>query len=310
MANYGCTEQELYTVCETGWNSCLEHLPSFTLFSPAYDSDFVAARLAEVQAARALPDEAQRNAIFELARIQLSKDGTICCDNWQLLKRYISRAFPTDQHSVLFKEAGANYYEKAANENWDSVKGLNTSGTNFLTKYAVQLAADNNMPAAFPTTFNTAASTFGTQHQVFLQAEESSKVGTGLKNAANADIHSKVMVMFLDGQGIFKNNPDVRDQFIYESVLALVSGAGSAGFKGLTTVAGTQQPLAGVKIGALGTTKVTTSDPAGKYRLVLASGFYDLIFEADGFQPKTLLAQEVKVGTVTTLNVALDPITP
>lgn len=309
MAATKCTEQELYTVLETGWNSCLEYLPQFTLFSPKYDAAFVAGRLAAVQAARALPDEAQRNATFETARLKLSKDARICCDRWQSLKIYISEAFPADQHSILFKEAGANYYERAANENWESVTGLMSSGANFLDNHSAQLLADDNMPTTFTAEFNSAKSDFATQHQTFLQAEEAARVGTGVKNQANEDIHDKGMSMFLTGQDIFRNNPDIRPQFVFESVLSLVSGAGSAGFKGLITDSVTDLPIAGAKLGAIGTVKVTTSDPEGRYRLVLASGMYSILIEAEGYQPTTLTDREVKVGTVTTINIQLIPIT-
>lgn len=60
--------------------------------------------------------------------------------------------------------------------------------------------------------------------------------------------------------------------------------------------------------GAIAKNKVTTSGPDGRYRLVLPSGLYDLLFEAEGYQPLTITAQEVKVGTITTLNVTLTAI--
>lgn len=310
MATFKCTEQELYTVLETGWTSCLEHLSDFTLFSEEYDATFVNARLQEVQDARALPDEAQRSAVYEAARLQLSKDARTSCDRWQTLKRYISRAFPSDQHSILLKAAGANYYEGAASENWESVKGLMTSGKNFITAHSVQLLANNNMPALFPASFTSASDTFDTQHQAFLQAEESARVGTGIKNQANELIHSNGMVMFLDGQAIFRNNPEVREQFVFESVLTLVSGAGSAGFRGLISDSVTSLPINGAKVGAVGTTKVTTSEPDGRYRLILASGMYNLQVEMPGYQPVTLTEREVKVGTFTILNIQMVPIAP
>lgn len=308
MALVNCTEPELYLVCETGWTSCREHLAQFTLASPLYDNAFIDARLAEVVAANNLPDEATRYATAELAHIQLEKDGRTCCDNWQMLKRYIAKAYPEDQHKVLFNEAGINFYEKAVNQNWESVTQINTRGAAFITLHSVALLANQNMPSTFAANiFNPGVTAFTAQLQTFYQAEEAARVGTAAKNAANEAIHTAVMSMFLDGQQIFRNNPTVKEQFIFESVLALISGAGSAGFKGLILDSVTSQPVPNVKVGLFNTNKVTTTGPDGRYRLNAASGFYTILIECPGYQPQTLTDREVKVGAHTIININLVP---
>ena len=100
-ANYNCTEQELYTICETAWNSCSQYLIRFTPFKPKYTPTFIAAKLAAVLAARNLPDEQQRNALYETANVNLRKEGRKACDKWQALKRYIADAFPADQQKAI-----------------------------------------------------------------------------------------------------------------------------------------------------------------------------------------------------------------
>lgn len=307
-SNYNCSEQELYTICETAWNSCTQYITRFTAFKAKYTPVFITAKQAAVSAARNLPDEQQRNAAYETANVNLKKQGRLCCDKWQMLKRYIADAFPADQQKPMLEGAGYNYYEKAANNNWDSVKGLMTSGSTFIAAVLTDLLANDNMPATFQAEFNTAKSDFETLHQEFIQAEEDSRVGQDTKMNANNSIHADMMSMLLDGQEIFKNEEPLLKQFVFAELLYLASGTGTAGVRGHVTLIGTDVGIEGVKVIIKNNGKATETDADGKYEITqLASGKYVIIFEKEGYETKTITDFVVKIGTVSTLDVELAP---
>ena len=306
--NYNCTEQELYTICETGWNSVSQYLPRFTSFKAKYDAPFVTAKQAAILAARIMPDEQQRNAQYETANVNLKKQGRTCCDKWQMLKRYIADAFPADQQKPMLEAAGYNYYDKASNNNWDSVKGLMTSGSTFITATLTDLLANNNMPATFQGEFDTEKGKFETIHQEFIQAEEESRVGQDTKMNANNTIFADLMNMLLDGQEIFKNEEPLLKQFTFTELLYLASGTGTAGFKGRVTEIGTDIPIEGVNVAIKGSNKTAVTDIDGRYEITqLASGKYTIVFDKVGYESKVITDFVVKVGTVSNLNVELTP---
>ncbi len=209
--NYNCTEQELYTICTTGWNSVTQHLTRFTAFKAKYVATLVTTRLASVVIASELPDEQQRNSDYETASIELRKIGRTSCDKWQMLKRYIADAFPADQQKPMLEAAGFNYYDKAGSGNWDSVKGLMTSGSTFITAKLADLTANDNMPLTFQVEFDALKTDFNK----FIQAEEESRVGQDTKINANNAIFADLMSMLLDGQEIFKKEEALLKQFVF-----------------------------------------------------------------------------------------------
>ncbi len=308
-SNYACTEQELYTICTTGWKSCEQYLVNFTAFKAKYKPTLITDRLAAVIAASELPDEQQRNATYETANINLKKQGRACCDKWQMLKRYIADAFPADEQKPMLEAAGFNYYDKAASNNWDSVKGLNTSGSTFIAAKLSELTANENMPPAFQLEFDSEKTQFDKTHQAFIQAEEEAHVGQDDKVKANNAIYADLISMLLDGQEIFKNEEPIYKQFVFAELLYLASGTGTAGFKGRVTIVGTPVGIEGVIVTIKNNSKTTETDADGKYEInQLASGTYTIIFEKVGYQPKTIENWIVKVGTVSNLNVELSPL--
>ena len=56
-SNYNCSEQELYTIVQTGWQSCLQYQTRFQAFKAKYTPAFIDAKLADLLLVRQLPDE-------------------------------------------------------------------------------------------------------------------------------------------------------------------------------------------------------------------------------------------------------------
>lgn len=307
-ANYNCSEQELYTICELAWNSCSSQLASFTAFKPKYTTSFISDKRLAIQAARELPDEQARNEAYETAGINLKKAAKKCTDKWQMLKRYIADAYPPDLQKPKLEAAGHDYFKNASNDNWDSVKGLTTSGLSFINNYEADLTANNNMPAGFKEEFKGLKEDFEKIHQKFLEAEENSAIGQDNKVTANNNIFSDLMSMLLDGQEIFKNDEPLLKQFVFSDLLYLASGAGTAGIKGLTVVQLIETPIPNAKVSIIGTTKTAFSNSVGQYEInQVASGIYTITAQAEGYQTITITNFEIKIGTVSTLNFKFQP---
>ncbi|MBP9151321.1 MAG: carboxypeptidase regulatory-like domain-containing protein [Flavobacteriales bacterium] len=221
---YPCGQQDLYTIIETGWGSYAEQLPRFSNLSTKYTAVVGAGQLLLLAAAQAMPDEDSREEVHKSYRVQLKHLADTCLITWSDMGTYIRDAFPEDEYENKRIAAGYNYYEGAAHENWDDVKGLMQSGLLFLNANATVLATDGGMPATFITAFETAKNAFGLKHQAFLQAEELTKVMTDEKIVANNALYRSLMKMFEDGKKIFREEAAIREQFTFDRVLALVNG--------------------------------------------------------------------------------------
>jgi hypothetical protein len=306
--NYRSTQQELYTVCRLGWQSCTQYLGDFADFKARYNAGFIADRLAEVEAASNLPDDQARGSQSETLRIQLGQAAQDCLSGWQKLKRYIADAFPPEFQKAKLEAAGQNYYEKAGSNNWDSCRGLITSGNNFIALHLAELTANENMPPTFQTNFSNTKNTFEKLHQEFLKSEEAGSLSTENKLTANNNIYDKLISMYLDGQEIFKNNETIKKQFTFEQTLGLASGNNAAGIKGQITNSADGTPIANASIAIKDSNKIALTDAEGKYQLSpVPSGIYTIVITAEGFQPQEIV-QQIKVGTVSGLSIQLTAI--
>jgi hypothetical protein len=305
LPNYRCSQQDLYTVTNLAWQSCLQHQAAFFNFSELYTEAFIQGKIQQVLDASNLPDEQARSSQSEILRIDLSKSATANLGNWQKLKRYISKAWAEEYQKARLEEAGQKYYLKAGNEDWESVKGLLSSGSNFIDNNVAALTANLNMPASFQTTFDDDKATFFQLHQQFLDSEESVRIETDNKINANNAVYKDNISMCLDGQEIFKDNEAVKRQFVFDQLLNLASGTGTAGIRGTVTDSATNLPIENVNLTFQEVDKGTTTDQDGKYIITqVAAGDYHVVITANGYQTQTI-SQKVKVGTISTLNIQL-----
>jgi hypothetical protein len=308
-ANYNCNTQELYSAARLGWDSCSEQLTDFTAFKAKYTAALITTQLAEIVNAANLPDDQARAAKAESERITLTQIADTCLANWQKLKRYIADAFSTEQQKPNIESAGSQYYEKAGNYNWDSLQGLLTAGQTYIAANLAALQANQNMPATFATTFGTDKTAFDNLHQQFLQSEELSQQGTEAKIIANNKVYSNLISMFLDGQEIYKTNEVIKKQFVFDQVLNLVSGTGTAGIKGYVSADKTNAPIQGAMVAIEQNGKSATTDQDGKYQILqVAANTYNIKIGAEGYTSKLIENVVIKTGTVSTLSATLVPI--
>ena len=300
--NYNCSQQELYTIAQIGWQSCTQHINAFNAFSPFYNQAYADTQQTAVKDAANLPDEQARTAQSEVFRVELSQLATTCLANWQKLKRYITKAYTPNFQKIRLDEAGQAYYQKAGNEDWESCKGLLSNGNAFITNNNAALIANQNMPPAFQATVLADSDAFTEKHKQFIDSEEATRIATDNKILANNTVFKTLMEMFLDGQEIFKDEDAIKKQFIFEQVLNLASGTGTAGIRGIITDAITNAPIPNATINIESINKSTTTDEEGKYIITqVAAGKYKVIFTAGLYQQKSIL-QEIKVGTISTAN--------
>ncbi|MFM9944160.1 MAG: carboxypeptidase-like regulatory domain-containing protein [Bacteroidia bacterium] len=305
---YNCTQQELYTIATLAWNSCGQHLALFTGFKPKYIASYITDNLDGIEITKQLPDDMQRTAAAKANHTQLIAQAESCRALFQRLKRYIASAWPSSQHNTYYDAAGQSYYAGASNDNWDAIEGLLNSAVAFTDTYESELLNNDNMPPAFPGILASARSGFAPPHQSFLNNEETASIQAEVKVEANNALHTALMSMMLDGQEIFRTEPAIRNQFIFDHCLFLVRGAGTAGVRGTVTDSATTLPIAGATITVGANEYSTISEPNGHYEISpAAAGTYTINVTAPGYLPLTIPSHQILTGTISTLNLLLNP---
>jgi hypothetical protein len=224
-AVYKCTQQELYAIARLMWWSCKENATDFEALKPKYTVAFINGKIVQVAAAEAIPDKKARTEPYKTERANLDAKGLVCLKNWQSLKRYIYTAYKGDKtvYEAKLEAAGADYYLKASKGNWEELKGMLTSGLQFIVNHSAELSANDNMPAGFEALFETDAILFNTTYDLFKDKEQDSEEGTTDKITANNAVYADLMEMAKDGVHIYRRNAAKRERFIWADVKELVS---------------------------------------------------------------------------------------
>ena len=309
-ANYTCTQPELYAVARTGWASYAANLAAFTDYRGYYLAPYGTAALAAIDAAEALPDAQARYANTEVYRTELITLADTCLARWQTLKRYIVTSFPEAAQKARLEEAGALRYEKARGYNWEELRMMNVSAVNFLTTHDAALSAGDNMPPSFPGSYSVDIEAFANKMQQFLNSEEQGIIDTNTKITANNEVYSTLINMFKDGQEIFRNQDPIRRQFVFETVLALITNPGAAGLRGkvISSLDGT--PIQGAIVTVLEISLSTPTDADGNYLLKpIPVGRYSIRFvAAPQYNDKVIQNINISTGVTSTLDTDLDPV--
>lgn len=287
-SDFNCSQQELYVTARAGIQSFRDNLAEFEDFSGIYTTQWADNLLAKIAAAELLPDAQARSAESEVQRVNLAAATDALTELWQRLKRYITKGFPEAELKIRLGEAGANYYNKAANYNWDAVLSLGTTANNFITNHLAALTANNNMPAGFAATFSTAAQNVPVLYADYIQLEEQKTVDTALKSKANNEIYKTLMTMFLDGQEIFKKDEPLKKQFVFDEVLRHAGGKNTTGFKGLVFSNAHAMPIEGVLVEAENHPYSKLTDEDGHFEFnQIAADTYTFHISKPGFDPIT-----------------------
>ena len=225
---YPCEQNELYAVCVLGYNSFNDYVTQFAAYKPSYTLPYSAAKVSEVLLAAAIPGYQARTSLAEQLRIQLIEKSEECVNKWQDLKGYIIGAFPKNLQKPNFEEAGIEFYKQALNHNWEKLSSLMSYGYQYITNHSTELMANNNMPATFPPQIDQLKIDTTLLYIQFQHAMDGAENITVDKINANNKIYQDLILMFEDGQRVFRHDPAIREQFTFSKVLERVRGASTA----------------------------------------------------------------------------------
>ncbi|MFI5219646.1 MAG: carboxypeptidase-like regulatory domain-containing protein [Bacteroidia bacterium] len=274
--NYNAAQSVLYQTSRIILQNCKNQLARFTAFSALYTLLFVDAIIAAIDAAENMPGDQARALDHKTKKQELTVLAKDCRTFWQGLKRYITKAFIEEFWEMNWTAAGWEDYEQASNENWDKTKAMMLAGSNYIAAHAAQLTA---MPATYEADFNAAMDAFNAKYIAFTQAEIDARTGTDRKIEANNEAYAQVIEVCLDGQHIFSEDENMKEQFSFEKMSELIRPTGPAGLKGTVTKDGEPQAGILVELDDRNLSVITDAEGAFDFGSQLASGNDTLILK-------------------------------
>lgn len=223
IARYTCSQPALYMVSKNVIQSLSQNLPAFAAFKAKYTGVHLMTLNNALELAEHMPDFQTRKVQSDINFRNLCIAHAECCNLWQNLKRYFKTAYNGEELKLKLEEAGAGYYKKTVARNWDAANTLLTNTKMFLNKHSSELEANQNMPASFPATLNTAHTNFSKNLLTFQQTEKNIKTSSSNKINANNHLFALITEICQDGQQIFKTNPILKSQFIFNTILNKVT---------------------------------------------------------------------------------------
>ncbi len=302
------TQQNVISVSKLAWGYCLALIDRFAVFSTRFTPDLVADMVKQADDANALPSKEQRANAKRTAHVELIEANDAVCLQWQTLKRYILQAYPKNLVKIKLDAAGYLHYRHAKGGRWENTLSLAKDAKEFMTAFATDLEANENMPKDFPADFGVVVAVFERERNRFVGDTQSAKEGTNSKDKAIYEVELELSKLLSAGKVIFDKDPVNLKKFTYDDLIKEVRGNEPSGVKGYLYNATDGQPVSGVVVSASGYS--TASDEMGKFELRMASGTYDVLFEKPGFEPLLLEGRVVKVGVMGRYNANLQAVQP
>ena len=312
LANYTCSQQDLYSADNTLWDNFGQDLVDFTAFKASYVAGTRTAAKLAIKNAKDLPDDQSRGAAAEQLRIKVAKKADIVIGNFLQTKGYINGVFTQEFRKANYESAGQNYYRKATEDDWESVSGMGSSlvGTNgYLPTNSVLLqAGGTNMPAGFPATVLANVNAFELDYAAFKLASETG-VATQTKILANNACYTTGREMMIDAEIIYRKDAAKAKRYVWDVLLAAINPS-VAGMKGTVLNGNTDVGEGDVTVSMKQEGKEaidTVTDVNGIYELSgIEAGTYTVTISKVGFQTIVEIVV-IKVGTVSTRNFPLQP---
>ncbi len=222
---YRCTQAELYSGLNSAWDSQAEREAEFIAENTKYTAGMSVVKKAAIQAAKVLPDGQARYAASEVMHADLEELLDGCLGKWNSLDGYIRKAFKGAHYKPRIEEAGKGYYDSAANKDWEDVSLLLEAGKTFITTHSAVLEAEGGMPTtpSFADAYNDVKEEFDELYGNFKDARQDAQEQTDAKIEANNAIYREGREMMEDGKHIFRKNASVRERFVWERILAMLS---------------------------------------------------------------------------------------
>lgn len=302
----------LYEGCDQLAINLEEELAKFAGFKAKYNPTFVGDFKLMIKNARDLPDEEQRSTAHELKRLELVQ----ITDNDVRKALGALRLYMRDTYKdaavreVMLEDAGYRDYEDALHYNWEKLRTLLQKAVQFVTSHEAELMANDNMPASFKTDLSDIRDSIDAKVPVFLNEKENTSQGTQLKLEASNAVYRAAIGICEDGQFVFTNNPAKHKQFVWESIMELVTPPGRAGLKFDVKASGTNAPIAGatvvIQTAAKEPEQVVTNELGKGVFDNLAVGDYTGSVTKEGFEPLSV-SFTITTGTTSFKHWVMNP---
>lgn len=299
IAEYPCTQQELYSIADTVYKNLESNLASFAVYKTKYDAEFIAGLRKTRKTAMELPDVETRNTSSETLRQELIPLGKACTDLFQVLKGYIKDAFAKELLSTKYDAAGQKKYSAATNENWEELSGMNDYMNDFIATNLTLLTTKGYMPGTFATNVSTATEAFAQKYSSFKEARQTSGQ-TADKIAANNLLYDDLKNICDEGQRVYRNDAAMKKLFVFVTIKDLVSPPGSASLKTIIKKSGENTLIANAKVTIKTADGVAITALSGVDGMAVHDkidpGTYTCTVEVEGM-PAISYQKEVNTGT-------------
>lgn len=277
----------MYAVALLAWANYTEYQKEFAGESSLYTVELADEQTAAIEAARQQPNERQRREVPKDARDLLNKNAGNLRAFWQLLSSLIEKAFTPDLWEGKKLAAGSNYYLQSSNENWSATFDMGDTAATFLAENSEALTAGGMLPN-FPGRFTAAKKEYDDVYSTYYTTKQGAKDGTKKKAAANTSVYKTTISMMKDGVKIFRNNPDVGEKFVYNSLMKLVAGKGfiKTSYHFILKDAATGLPITAATVvftATDGTPYPGRMGKTGNLRCDLPAGTYGYVLKAPGY---------------------------
>jgi hypothetical protein len=281
---YNCSQQNLYIAATMGWENYADNQAAFKDFKGKYTPAYGTNALAEMLAAKALPDSNSRNSIPETLRDTLVPLADTCLYNWNMLKSYIEEVYEGSTEKTMIRAAGGDYYKKARKYDWSEVDMMNQAATTFIANHTTELQkGTENMPATFVAKYASGKTAFDAVYKNFLQAQQATGGGTDAKIIANNNVYKKLIAMQKDGRLIFDANESKKDLFTFDTLLSFISGTGASGFKLWVIDSLSELPITDYKVNIQPGDITEVGGADGTLEKHLSENVYSFTLEATGY---------------------------
>lgn len=297
---YDCTQEELYSLGESIMDNAGEDIADLVTIKSKYTDSWITLRRDQIAACRALPGEESRTFDFVQIRFELEKAGVDCTDNFQTLKRYVDEwKKPSEERKAAYNAAGQAKYAKATNNNWEELKGLNTTLIAFITANETALMDVGLMPPTFLATVTAQSEAFDTLYGNFKLARET-RDARNAKVIANNALYNEITLLGDDGRHFYRKNEGKRERYTMTVLLNFISPPGAASLTVKLKRLVSFLPIANAQItiqkaGFPAVTGNTNTDGAANLSGIDA-GVYAVKVQVAG-EPDRSYTKEVNVGT-------------
>lgn len=293
---YNCTQAELYAICFIMWKSYGDNQLDFETFKTIYTAQFGTDALAEIEAAKNLPDFQARNEASETAYINMGTTAKQALKAWRSLRSYIKSGFPENLQKPQIEAAGEAHYMKALNRNWSETELMLTSAINYIGDHTAALTS-GGMPAGFPTTVSDLNTAFMSHYNTFTDSGQDEHEGTDEKITANNDIYDKTMAMGDDGQLIYEDNAAKRERFTFTRVKELITNTtGSNAVPADTIIIGAYAFNTENELPEQGVTLTILNPPDGQPVSAVTNEEGLLELKIEGYQPNSTNSLDYEVS--------------